>query len=383
MGNEASRHFFPTTVLDCTTANAVEEGARYDYQCATEDRVRYGLTLVHLLTLVVILLLSLLLYLVYWRICQRRVYAQLRAVPKRLPVGRDVLSLRMHTTIIDGFARVSRDVYCPTPHRPVPPPPALAAAPGDRARFRAGVYAALQRLSVSLRAALADELHLLRDGLRGARGVLVGPRFRAAPDDVELVLAAMTLAGLDYRGDVEGPPPGEGEGEEGREGGSDGADDGGDERGAGAAPSDATAQPAAARRRRQAPPRVTVDDRGVAHTEAAVDAIVAALEAATGSARSGRASARRPSAGGGGAAAPASTSPLQPQAPADGGTATPAPSARRPDPPVPGGTAGGGANTPAALLSAAAPTAAAAAGGPGREALRTRSLLVQRAGALA
>lgn len=287
MGNDASR-FFPVTVLDCKTANSGVEGARYDYQCATADRVRYGLTLVHLLTLVVIFLISLLLYLVYWRICERRVYAQLRAVPKRLPIGRDVLSLRMHAAIIESFARVSRDVYCPAPERPIPPPPALAVSSSERARFRAGVYSALQRLSLSLRAALADELHLLRDGLRGARGLLVGPRFQAPSDAVDDVLCAMTLAGLDYRGDVERESDDEGESEDAsNDTASDAADGSSTARNAPGQTRDdevSTVKRALRNGPARIPQRVRrtlpVSSEGVNTTEAAVDAIIAALEGA-------------------------------------------------------------------------------------------------------
>lgn len=45
-------------MLDCKTAIVGAEGARYDYECTTKESVRYGLTLVHLLTLVIIFLLS-------------------------------------------------------------------------------------------------------------------------------------------------------------------------------------------------------------------------------------------------------------------------------------------------------------------------------------
>ena len=56
----------------------------------------------------------------------------------------------------------------------------------------------------SLRESLAEELHLLSDGLRGARSVLVS-RFRVPADALDTVLEATTLVGLDYRGQFEPP----------------------------------------------------------------------------------------------------------------------------------------------------------------------------------
>ena len=89
------------------------------------------------------------LYLIYWRICERRVYSQLRAVPKRLPVTRDLWSARMYRLLGDSVTRVSDDKYFLPPQGPHPPPPHAAGSPKDRAAFRTGVYAALHRLSES------------------------------------------------------------------------------------------------------------------------------------------------------------------------------------------------------------------------------------------
>ena len=260
MGNAPS-NYLPLDALDCKTADAAAEGARYDYQCTTNNQVRYGLTLVHLFILCVTLLLSMSLYLVYHRICERRVHSQLRAVPKRLPVGRDVLSARMHAAIVEGFARVARPEFVPPPQHPWPAPAAAAAGAAERARFRTGVFVALQRLSVAVREALADELWVLRDGLRGARGLLLSDRFRAPPRAVDTVLAALALAGLDYRGLLGGGGGGDDEDDE------DGSGGGG---GAGGAAGLAQPQPAP----------LPVSARGVQLVDEAVEAIVAALGAA-------------------------------------------------------------------------------------------------------
>lgn len=141
-------NFTPKSVLDCATSTPGQgDGAMYDYQCTSKESVRYGLTLIHLFILVFVFMFCMLLYLIYWRICERRLYTQLRALPKRLPIGRDVLSLRTHRLIIDGFARVSGGKYHPAPQAPQPTLPALGAHPADVRAFRAAAYAALQRLS--------------------------------------------------------------------------------------------------------------------------------------------------------------------------------------------------------------------------------------------
>jgi hypothetical protein len=283
MGNAPS-NYFPLDVLDCATADAAAEGARYDYQCTTVNQVRYGLTLVHLFILCVVFLLSMSLYLVYHRICERRVHSQLRAVPKRLPVGRDVLSARMHAAIVEGFARVARPEFVPPPQHPWPAPAAAAAGAAERARFRTGVFVALQRLSVAVREALADELWALRDGLRGARGLLLSSRFGAPPRAVDTVLAALSLAGLDYRGGLQG---GAGCGKRGCGGAgtTDAGDDAGDDDGGGGGGGCACGGDAAAGAPAQPP--LPVSAQGVQLVEEAVDAIVAALGAAAARAARG------------------------------------------------------------------------------------------------
>jgi hypothetical protein len=60
--------------------------------------------------------LQLLAYLIYLRICNRRFYNKLRALPhKHMPVGRDILSRHMHRVIIDSFARISNESFQPLP----------------------------------------------------------------------------------------------------------------------------------------------------------------------------------------------------------------------------------------------------------------------------
>lgn len=164
MGQSPS-NFFPTGLVDCKSADAGVEGARYDYACTADSRVRYGLTIVHLLILVLVWLSALLLYAIYWRVCDRRLAAQLRATPsKRLPVGRDLLSSRMHRIVVRAAARVAGDeLLTPPPQAPlVPPPPGSGEGARTRRRYQGAVLSALQRLSA----------------LRGVGGVC-NPRVRA------------------------------------------------------------------------------------------------------------------------------------------------------------------------------------------------------------
>jgi len=132
--------YLPESIPICGTGS----GARWSYECTTRENVRYALTLLHLVVLVLTFLVALVLYLIMWGISERRAANRLRMVPSRLPIGRDILSAHMHGVILQRAARVSEERFGVGK-----PPNSLREGISRRelAEFRAGVFAALQRLS--------------------------------------------------------------------------------------------------------------------------------------------------------------------------------------------------------------------------------------------
>jgi hypothetical protein len=106
MGNSQVSVLAPLHVIDCDLCIDCTD-ARYDYQCEQVDGRRWAMTTLHLLIMVVIFFTTLLLYMIFLRVCARRFDYQLRAMPlKYLPIGRDVLSRRMQRELVDGFTRI-------------------------------------------------------------------------------------------------------------------------------------------------------------------------------------------------------------------------------------------------------------------------------------
>lgn len=208
MGQASS--FFPTSVLDCKTTDQASVGSdgRFDYQCSSDSTVRAGLTLLHLLTLVVVLLAALLLYRVYLRVCARRLHARLRAQPlKRLPLAQ--ASRRVQLAWARDFARVSGAACVPAPpprrrRRAVAAAHAASGTAEDaaaRARRRATVVAVRERLlglaaefSAALQALLsADERSQLAGGLSRLAPTLEA-RYGVDPAEVLLLAEAFDAA---------------------------------------------------------------------------------------------------------------------------------------------------------------------------------------------
>ena len=197
MGASSSTgNFFPTRVVQCDPAGSKSSGddARYDYECSSSSSTRAALTTLHLLILVSVLLLGMCCYVLYLRICARRFYNRLRALPlRRLPVGRDVVSRSMHETMVKGFAAsMERDRYPPVAPR------GGRRAGGTAARRRhAQAVAVRQRifelahtLGPLLRTAFATEMHLLGGGL-GALAPVLEARYGVPPSAVFLLAEAL------------------------------------------------------------------------------------------------------------------------------------------------------------------------------------------------
>jgi hypothetical protein len=118
MGSAASQStttFFPTTLIDCTAEVVSEKtrDARYEYACTSDPRIRWPMTISHLLITVALFLAAFIVYMVYLRLVDRRLAAKLKATPSRLlPVGRDVASRKAQLEIFEGFASAAQD-YSP------------------------------------------------------------------------------------------------------------------------------------------------------------------------------------------------------------------------------------------------------------------------------
>ena len=201
----ATSNFFPTSVVDCNSAGVASAGtdARYDYECTTDSQVLSSLTVIHLLVLVSILLLGLLVFLVYQRICARRFYIGIRAMPLRmLPIGRDTVSRAMHTRIMAGLVEsMGRDA--PPMKPPLRADPSAAMSHARAADIRNRILELSHDIGPALRCAFASEMHLLERGLSGLAPVLE-ERYRVPASSVFLIAEVVEAAHLAQQAEADG-----------------------------------------------------------------------------------------------------------------------------------------------------------------------------------